>query len=336
MKLKTKFLPLVGLGAVCATAMPLALTSCKGNNEDSDWVNCNEKYTPTIKRYEPEDDNYYWSQADEVTPTAKYCEAVSGDEGNKHIFEQDFYWYQSMYNEVSKSGNNAIISYYTKDGEGNWDGTGWYANKHYTFDNVTVNNYKVNFESIEEKQLVSTKLTPLSKYYIINFSYDYEIEYDYTIDYTINYYISEYSDPSITFKASEEGTFKTSGSVEYVDVPILLSGVYDEDLEIILWYMIMDEDAISYAWEHDIDLNWNIYDKGSEEYTYDLEFPWGTIKDGNSEDYNDHYDWTNVEEEMGSIHNYFYTITASYHLFNIYPLDFTIDEKEEWGTAEVA
>lgn len=94
MKLKNKLLPLVGVAAVCATAAPIALTSCKTNN---DWIDLMEKYNPTVKALD-----------NQTLTTEKANEAYFGKEGSWKsddevikTFKDDYLWSTYQYGDVS-------------------------------------------------------------------------------------------------------------------------------------------------------------------------------------------------------------------------------------------
>jgi len=94
---KIKLLPFIGMSALCATAAPIALTSCQSSDQ---MVNLMTVYNPTIEKAKA-----FTSEQTLTQLTNWYYTKVKE---NPTIYEQDFYYAHSLY--ISYLSQNQYVT----------------------------------------------------------------------------------------------------------------------------------------------------------------------------------------------------------------------------------
>ena len=100
MKLRNKLVPLVASVAVCATAMPLALTSC--GPETSDLIDVNGAYASKVDpfTFSEESETGQLTHEEALTLYVNKLATKSGED----LFKDDFYWARSYMNKFIYNG----------------------------------------------------------------------------------------------------------------------------------------------------------------------------------------------------------------------------------------
>lgn len=109
MKLKNKLLPLVGVGAVCATVTPLAmLTSC-GNN--GNLIDLTTRYEPSFDKLKSSEGPFYWNDVEgpEKSATNVWTDFMIE---NPDCFSEEYYW--SVSTAVRTTNNRSMNGNYEK------------------------------------------------------------------------------------------------------------------------------------------------------------------------------------------------------------------------------
>lgn len=160
MKIKNKLLPLVGIGAACASITPIAvLTSCTDNG----MINLLKKYVPSGEQHES-------TSCSAVQATKDYCEQINKDEDKGKTFIQDAIWSKYKFVEYLKNPKKTRVPSFDSKGKISKKTSLMLINSLDAVD-FALSNCSVSSKEIE------TEVGKIN-FPILTFDMDYRIKYD--------------------------------------------------------------------------------------------------------------------------------------------------------------